>query len=240
MTGRRTVAAAVALVAVLAVLAACGDDGGGGGDPAASEDAVTLRAVEDATDDELEVAGEILEARLVGSGFEDASATIDGDELTLAADGLDAPGVAVAIRPAELQLRAVLGMRPEVCAATSTDPGVPGEFGDAAEDFCWSLGPAVLTGEAVVDATARELDGQGWTVDVEFATGELRTNVAEPFYLQQVAIVLDGTVLAAPTVQDPNLDGSAVISSEFTEREAKDLATALRYGALPLRFEILD
>lgn len=52
----------------------------------------------------------------------------------------------------------------------------------------------------------------------------------------QFAIVLDGTVLSAPGVQQPILDGNAQITGDFTEAEARGLSNSLKFGALPIRF----
>jgi preprotein translocase subunit SecD len=54
---------------------------------------------------------------------------------------------------------------------------------------------------------------------------------------QQVAIVLDGVVVSAPTIQEA-IPGSAQISGSLTEKSAKDLANVLKYGALPVSFTI--
>jgi preprotein translocase subunit SecD len=54
---------------------------------------------------------------------------------------------------------------------------------------------------------------------------------------KQFAIVLDGRVISAPTVNEPILNGSAEISGDFTQASATSLANSLKYGALPLRFE---
>ncbi len=53
-----------------------------------------------------------------------------------------------------------------------------------------------------------------------------------------VAIVLDGKVLSAPTVNGLDLAADDfTISGSFDEGEAKDLALVLRYGSLPVEFE---
>jgi preprotein translocase subunit SecD len=50
-----------------------------------------------------------------------------------------------------------------------------------------------------------------------------------------VAIVLDGVVQSAPAFNEPNFEGGNVqISGSFGESDAKDLATVLQYGALPV------
>src|SRR5690606_34945748 len=54
----------------------------------------------------------------------------------------------------------------------------------------------------------------------------------------QLAIVLDGRVISAPTINTPSFAADQIsISGTFTEGEAKDLATSLRYGALPVELE---
>lgn len=54
---------------------------------------------------------------------------------------------------------------------------------------------------------------------------------------KQFAIVLDGQVISAPTMNGLILDGNAQITGQFTQAEATSLATSLKYGALPISFE---
>lgn len=49
-----------------------------------------------------------------------------------------------------------------------------------------------------------------------------------------VGIYLDGTLISAPTVQEPIRDGRAIISGQFTVDEARALARNLNLGALPV------
>ena len=51
---------------------------------------------------------------------------------------------------------------------------------------------------------------------------------------RQLAIVVDDQVISAPTVQSPITNGTGVITGSFTEARAKDLATQLNAGALPV------
>ena len=60
-------------------------------------------------------------------------------------------------------------------------------------------------------------------------------NVGKPF-----AIILDGQVLSAPTIQTPIIGGSAQISGSFTPESANSLAIALRSGALPVPLAIVE
>lgn len=110
------------------------------------------------------------------------------------------------------------------------------------------LGPTQLTGEALNTADARfdETTGQ-WAVFPEF-TGDgiagFNAVAAQCFNreptcpTQQLAIVLDGVVQSAPTIQEPAFEpDQIVISGAFGEGDAKDLALVLRYGALPVELE---
>jgi preprotein translocase subunit SecD len=54
---------------------------------------------------------------------------------------------------------------------------------------------------------------------------------------KQFAIVLDGQVISAPTMNGIITNGEAQITGDFTEAEATSLATGLKYGALPIAFE---
>ena len=54
---------------------------------------------------------------------------------------------------------------------------------------------------------------------------------------KQFAVVLDGQVISAPTMNGLINDGNAQITGQFTEAEARSLATSLKYGALPVSFE---
>jgi preprotein translocase subunit SecD len=60
-------------------------------------------------------------------------------------------------------------------------------------------------------------------------------NVGKP-----VAIVLDGEVISAPTVQSVIEDGKAVITGKFTVQEAKNLAIQLNAGALPVPINLVE
>jgi len=53
-----------------------------------------------------------------------------------------------------------------------------------------------------------------------------------------MAIVLDSVVLTAPSINNASFARNSItISGAFTEQKAKDVATALRYGSLPLILE---
>lgn len=57
---------------------------------------------------------------------------------------------------------------------------------------------------------------------------------------KQFAIILDGKVLSAPTINEPILGGSAIISGRFTAESANALAISLRSGALPVDLKVVE
>ncbi len=57
---------------------------------------------------------------------------------------------------------------------------------------------------------------------------------------ERLAIVLDGAVYSAPTIQIRIPNGRSIITGSADEAEAKDLAIVLRAGALPAKVEIIE
>ncbi len=105
------------------------------------------------------------------------------------------------------------------------------------EPVGYVLGPAELTGEAVSEAAATF--NNEWVVNVDLTDeGAVGFDqIAARYFGQQVAIVLDGVVESAPVIRAAEFGGTAVISGTFDEEGARDLAVALRFGALPVVFE---
>jgi len=106
------------------------------------------------------------------------------------------------------------------------------------------LGPAALTGRETSGAKSQFLQGQGYGVDLSLKdSGRQKFNqLAQESFPKQppqnsVAIVLDGVVQSAPRFNEPNFPGDVTISGSFTQGEADDLASVLKYGALPVRFD---
>lgn len=128
------------------------------------------------------------------------------------------------------------------------EPVTLGEFDDDGNEVArYRLGPAEATGEILSGASA-QLQGVGqWAVGVEVrssridefnAIAEQCFNGAATCPTQQLAIVLDGKVVSAPSINAPSFAADAIsISGNFSESEAKDLALVLRYGSLPVELE---
>ena len=119
------------------------------------------------------------------------------------------------------------------------------------------LAPAALTGDGVGDAQAiiDSQFGRAWQVSISFRddggerwatlTGEA---ACEPLGAprRRVAIVLDRTVLSSPEVAGDVqcgqgiTGGDTLITGDFGEAEAKDLALLVRAGALPVPVEVVE
>ena len=57
---------------------------------------------------------------------------------------------------------------------------------------------------------------------------------------KNLAIVLDGKIVSAPSINEPITSGSGMISGNFTFQEATDLALLLRSGALPTPLLVVE
>ena len=94
-----------------------------------------------------------------------------------------------------------------------------------------------LTGQNLKDA-AVDYQGQGLAhpqVAIRFdeAGTKLFADLTKDNIGKRIAIVLDGEIISAPTVQASIPDGRAVINGNFTLQQAKDLVGRLNEGALP-------
>lgn len=112
------------------------------------------------------------------------------------------------------------------------------------------LGPVELDGSAISDATAgiNSQTGQ-WVVNIVFdgEGTEIFAGVSKRLYAftqagetprNQFAFVLDGSVISAPSMNGVITDGKPQISGSFDQDSSTVLADQLKYGALPLSFEV--
>jgi preprotein translocase subunit SecD len=115
------------------------------------------------------------------------------------------------------------------------------------------LGPVEITGDHISNATSGiGVNSQGvstgqWVVNLSFdgtGTDEFNTVTTRLQGLQspqnQFAIVLDGLVISAPSLSPGTIiaDGKAEISGSFNRESATTLANQLKFGALPISFDV--
>lgn len=120
---------------------------------------------------------------------------------------------------------------------------------DKSGTYKYLLGPVAIEGTHVKTATAGlPQGGVAPVVDLVFdskgaadfgrLTTKLYAQTTPP--LNQNAVVLDGVVESAPVIQAAIMNGQAQISGNFTQQSATDLANVLKYGALPLDFDVSE
>jgi preprotein translocase subunit SecD len=115
----------------------------------------------------------------------------------------------------------------------------PGDTGAENEKFFVTTLDAPVTGESL--SGARLIFDEFGRPAVSFnfkGEGASKFGVlTEENIGQRLAIVLDGTIKSAPTIQE-RITSQGRITGSFTAQEAKDLALVLRSGALPVPVEI--
>ena len=116
------------------------------------------------------------------------------------------------------------------------------------QSYKYLLGPMLIEGNLLNNAGAGIPQGQiSWIVTLSFdplgtslfrAVTTTMSTAASP--TNQFAIVLDGKVISAPSVNVTIPDGSAQITGSFNRDSATNLANVLKYGQLPLTFDSSD
>ena len=127
---------------------------------------------------------------------------------------------------------------------------------DPANNAKYILGPLEIPGTDIDDASygmANNQQGMStgqYAVNLQFNSEGTETfkELSERLYQigqaqqgdprSQFAILLDGTVISAPSMNAVINDGSAQITGSFTEEDARFLSEQLKYGALPVSFSI--
>tara|TARA_B100000408_G_scaffold41527_1_gene31782 strand:+ start:903 stop:2630 length:1728 start_codon:yes stop_codon:yes gene_type:complete len=119
---------------------------------------------------------------------------------------------------------------------------------DAGNTIKYILGPVELDGSSIDDATSGlEQTTNRWAVNLDFDDEgtQIFGEISQRLYgatspLDQFAFVLDGYVLTAPQMNSIILGGNPSITGDFTQESAQVLADQLKYGALPLSFEVVS
>jgi preprotein translocase subunit SecD len=110
------------------------------------------------------------------------------------------------------------------------DPHLPLITCDSDSQTKYVLNPSFLTGTEVADATAHPNNvGAGWVVTLSFTSNGTKAwaDFTSANVGKQVALVLDGSVLSAPVINEPIFAGETEISGRFTQEQARQLADRL-------------
>ena len=141
--------------------------------------------------------------------------------------------------------------KPFRSAGQIDDPKLPLATCDTSGYSKFVLGPVEVEGTDIADANAGTVttstgaSTNTWAVNLNFTpagtqkfadvTGRLFPKTAPQ---NQFAITLDGYVITAPTLQAVITGGNAQITGNFDKNSSKSLADQLKYGALPISFEV--
>lgn len=223
---------------------------------------VTLTPVGEYESGALEVAVEIIRARVDSLGVAEPEIISSGDTVVVNLPGVENQDRALDIVGAQgkVLLRPVLQsgtpvedvttttVAPEA-APDPTDESATLELRDAA-GIVYLVGPAAATGDVFDNDAQADISSGQWAVVVSLRGGADGEDVWNALTTKcynrdqscptgQVAIVLDGEVISAPVVQEPVFTGGSVqISGDFIEQDARDLAKILEFGAVPVEFEV--
>ncbi len=140
----------------------------------------------------------------------------------------------------------------ESTAATNVAPtNLPLITCDLTNTAKFLLGPVEVSGSEISDATSSLVTTQSgastgqWAVNIIFndaGSSQFADVTTRLFGMKgaqnQFAIVLDGRVISAPSTNAVITDGKPQITGGFTQASAKVLADQLKYGALPIGFEV--
>ncbi|MCL6472152.1 MAG: protein translocase subunit SecD [Firmicutes bacterium] len=106
------------------------------------------------------------------------------------------------------------------------------------------LGPVLLTGDKITDAKATYGGNLGNQPIVTLSFNDEGANTFAQITAQNVkkklAIVLDGKIITAPTIQTAIPDGKAEITGINTIDEAKEIALVLNSGSIPVTLDISE
>lgn len=131
------------------------------------------------------------------------------------------------------------------------DPLVPLVTCDVTGTEKFILGPVEVEGANISDASNGTVQTQTgastntWAVNLDFdgLGTQAFANVTQRLFplgtpRNQFAITLDGFVITAPATQAVITNGSAQITGSFDRDSSKVLADQLKYGSLPIGFEV--
>lgn len=130
--------------------------------------------------------------------------------------------------------------RPIIACNPQADGGVPA-------GYKYLLSPATINGDSITNASATTgQNSAGWVVNLTFNDSgtkvfyKLSSDMVSggTYSGMDFAIVLDGSLLSAPGFNGVINNGNAQITGTFTSDSATQLANALKFGSLPIKFDL--
>lgn len=201
--------------------------------------------------DAMDSARDIIDKRVNDLGTKEPTIIREGDDrIVVQVPGLQDPAALKALigKTARLEFRMVdANADPAEAAAGRVPVGsqiVPYAEGEGnGARFEVLRREVMISGEQLINAKLG-FDSQSGqpVVNISFDSGGSSTfaRVTAQNVGKRFAMVLDGKVLSAPSINEPILGGSAQISGSFTSATANSLAIQLRSGALPVKMTVVE
>lgn len=122
------------------------------------------------------------------------------------------------------------------------------QIGQTAQlSFVDEAGNVILTGDMVKDATKQVGATSQNGVSEPYVALEFNSEGKELFAQATAAnigkviyIIMDESVISAPTVQAAITDGNAIITGQFSGESAEELASLIRAGSLPFNLNVIQ
>jgi preprotein translocase subunit SecD len=170
--------------------------------------------------------------------FDNVEIEYSGGEAAIRLPGaLTADDAAAICATPEFEVRPVLALEPALADSSTSAVATPGgDVQTSADGTRYFLGPALATAAAFEANAAAELVSGSWLVMVSLTDdgGAAFNSAAEVCFAHdglcptgQLALVLDGQVLAAPSVATPEFAGEIQIAGAFDEPGATTIAAAI-------------
>jgi preprotein translocase subunit SecD len=209
----------------------------------------TDAGLKDAIDKAMQTATEVVRKRIDELGTKEPTILRQGtDRILVEVPGLQDPtGLKTLIgKTAKLEFKLVdMTADPALVAqgrAPTGDQLIPNDPGSPDGPTLAVKRRVIISGDDLIDANLSHDPDQRATVTIKFnATGGKKfARVTQENVNKRFAMILDGTVLSAPSINEPILGGSAVITGNFTVESANQLAIALRSGKLPVGLKVVE
>ena len=183
---------------------------------------------QEVTEEILEQTRTIIEQRVNATGVAEPIVVTQGEDRI----SVELPGV-----DDEADIRSLIGTTGVLEFTPVSAACAPEVFQNAEQPLCLDETEPLFNGTEI-DAARIGQDPQTGEVVVNLELKETGARLfdehAETHLYEQFAIVLDGIVESAPSINATRFGGQAVISGGFTIDEATNLVTVLRFGSLPL------
>ncbi len=202
----------------------------------------------------METAKQIIDTRVNGLGVVEANVQQQGaDRVIVELPGINNPDQAIETVRSTGQLEFVdpgpLQLGQGMIINTTNKPNavadaVAGENGAVASQqapYPDQVFNTAMTGDVLKSAIAYQDQVGQWQISFETTPDGADKMLAytSSHLGQPMAIVLDGLVLSAPTIQG-QISTQGQITGQFTQEEAESLAVQMRYGALPVPLKVVD